>query len=345
MVRTVKRFLLCLIPLFLICAGAVRADPLRAGAFWQGKDTLNTDGEADPEVKACLDGLRWAKGEFKVRLEPSWKEKGDWLVRFPSPVPVGDNANDAVAMEWRVARDEDGKPKKAPALVIIHESGRGMTAARVIAQGMNASGLHTFLLHLPGYGARYSERAKDFSRMLPALRQAIADARRARDAVAALPFVDSSLIGLQGTSLGGFVSATVGGLDRGYDRVFILLAGGNLIDVIEQGTRDAATFRKNLQSAGITTARARELVHVIEPMRLASRVDPQRTWLFSGSKDEVVPPACSREYAKAARLGDNHRELPVGHYSAAFLMPVFLNYMTAIMEGKPLPPMEPVKQE
>lgn len=340
MVGSVKRLFLCLLPLFLICACAARADALKVDAWWQGKDTLNTEGEADPEVKACLEGLRWARGEFKVRLEPAWREGGDWLVRFPSPVPVGDRANDAVAMEWRMARDEEGQPKKAPALVVIHESGRGMTAARVIARGMNAAGFHTFLLHLPGYGARFSERAKDFSRMLPALRQAIADARRARDAVAALPFVDASLIGLQGTSLGGFVSATVGGLDRGYDRVFILLAGGNLINVIEQGTRDAATFRKNLKDAGITPDRARELIRVIEPMRLASRVDPQRTWLFSGSKDEVVPPACSREFAKAARLGENHRELPVGHYSAAFLMPVFLNYMTAIMEGKPLPPLE-----
>jgi len=50
--------------------------------------------------------------------------------------------------------------------------------------------------------------------LLPTLQQAIADVRRARDAVVALPVVDS-VVGVQGTGLSGFVTATVAGLDDG----------------------------------------------------------------------------------------------------------------------------------
>lgn len=62
--------------------------------------------------------------------------------------------------------------------------------------------------------------------MLDGLKQAVADVRRARDAAASLPLISGRVFGVQGTSLGGFVTSTAGGLDKGFDRVFILLAGG-----------------------------------------------------------------------------------------------------------------------
>src|SRR6185312_9484118 len=101
-------------------------------------------------------------------------------------------------------------------------------------------GLHAFLVHLPGYGARRVEGHSQLDRTLPSLQQAIADVRRARDAVVALPMVDDSVVGVQGTSLGGFVAATVAGLDHGYNRVFILLAGGNLEEVLFHGSNEVA---------------------------------------------------------------------------------------------------------
>jgi hypothetical protein len=42
---------------------------------------------------------------------------------------------------------------------------------------------------------------------------------RRADAAAALPFIDTSLIALH--EPGGFVTATVAGLDGGYNRIFI----------------------------------------------------------------------------------------------------------------------------
>jgi dienelactone hydrolase len=302
-----------------------------AGISWASKDTLDCRPEGSADEAACLRGLAWKPDAFKVEIEPAKPGFGDWLVRFPSPLPSGDATNDRVAMEWYMARGADQQPIDAPAIVVVHESGRGMVAGRMFARGLRSSGFHTFLIQLPGYGARTSEFTMDMKRMLPAFRQAIGDCRRAKDAVAALPYIDGTKIAIHGTSLGGFVVATVTGLDRGYSKSFIMLAGGKLVDVLLRGGRDAAALHRQLGAAGVDDEQIRILSQIIEPMRLAHRVNAATTWLFSGKFDEVVPPACSDAFADAAKLGANHLVLPVGHYTAALLFPIILPKISDLM--------------
>jgi cephalosporin-C deacetylase-like acetyl esterase len=235
-------------------------------------------------------------------------------------------------MEWFASRDSSGAIRRARAIVVVHESGRGMTVGRLIARGLSSQGLHAFLVHLPGYGARRVEGESDIKRVLPALQQAIADVRRARDAVVALPVVDPSVVGVQGTSLGGFVTATVAGLDRGYDRVFILLAGGNLHDVVLHGSKDAAKTREKLTAAGVTAEQVKEMTRHVEPLRLAHRINPSGTWLYSGKLDDVVPPSCSLALVKAAQLpADHHIELDADHYSGIIYLPKVMQQISARM--------------
>ena len=340
------RFLFSAILLALLPLRASAEDAeIKDGSAFAARDTLDCGTESVADAAACLDGLKWPLEAFDVRCQRAESGFGDWLVRFPTPCPSGDATNDLVAMEWYVARDEKGEPKLAPAVVVVHESGRGMVAGRIFARGLQFHGFHTFLIHLPGYGARTSAFTGDVKRMLPGLRQAIADVRRARDAVASLPLIDTSLIALQGTSLGGFVTATVAGLDRGFDKCFILLAGGNLAEVLLHGERDAAAMHRELSAAGISDVQIYDLSKVIEPMRLAHRVASGSTWLFSGAMDEVVPPACSRDFANAARLdAAHHFEMPVGHYTAAILLPTILTNISDLLHGRPLsnpPPAAP----
>jgi dienelactone hydrolase len=306
---------------------------LSVGARYQARDTLAPPTAMTPDVVECLQGITYPVGDFTVVLEPNYRDETDWLVRFPSPRPSLDSVVNNVAMEWSLARDSAGKPIKAPAVVIIHESGRGMTAARLFGKGLRRLVLHTFVIHLPNYGARTPATPPTIRELLPSLQQAVSDVRRARDAVAALPFVDASLIALQGISLGGFVAATVAGVDRGYHRVFVLLAGGNLADVIQQGAKDAAMLRRQLESAGISVDEIVRLARGVEPMRLAHRVDAGSTWLFSAKFDEVVPPKCSLAFAEAAGLQavNHHYALPVGHYSAAVLLPAMMKRIGELM--------------
>lgn len=299
---------------------------LQIGSEFAAKDTLACGEDGSDDARDCLTKLSWKPEPFTVRLDTAAAGCGDFLVRFPSPRPIGNSVVDLAAMEWFAAHDDDNAIKKSPAVVVIHESGKSMTVGRMIARDLGAHGLHAFLLQLPGYGARRVENASAVSKALPSLQQAISDARRARDAVVALPVVDHSIVGIQGTSLGGFVIATTAGLDHGYNRVFILLAGGDLQEVVLHGAKDAANTRKKLTDAGVTEEQIKQLAHDVEPLRLAHRIKPAETWLYSGKFDDVVPPRCSLAFAKAAHLvSDHHIELPVDHYSGVLYLPKIVN--------------------
>jgi dienelactone hydrolase len=306
------------------------------GNKFAATDTLECGEEASKDAQECLDNLSWPRAKFTVHLEAPEPGRGTYLVRFPSARPIGDSKNDLVSMEWYAARDSKNSICRAPAVVVVHESGRGMTVGRLIARGLNGEGLHAFLLHMPGYGARRVDGPQKLDQLIPSLQQAIADVRRARDAVAALPVVDPSVVGLQGTSLGGFVTATVAGLDDGYDRVFILLAGGNLHDVVLNGSKDAAKTKEKLLAAGVTEEQIKEHARYIEPLRLAHRINRDETWLYSGKCDDVVPPRCSLALAKAAKLPEGHHiELAADHYSGIIFLPHVLQEIKQRMEELP----------
>jgi len=320
----------------VLCASDLAVE---IGRVYAGQDTLACGEESSADARECLAGLTWKPAAFDVRCEAAQPKCGDFLVRFPSPIDTGDAVSDLVAMEWYAARDAEGRLIRAPALVVVHESGRAMPVGRAIARGLQTQKIHTFMIQLPGYGVRKSAASADERQTFVRLRQAIADARRARDAVAALPGVNTDMIAIQGTSLGGFVTAMVAGLDRGYDRAFILLAGGNLHQVILEGQRDSASLRDKLKAAGVEGDEVRALTRSIEPMRLAHRIDPETTWLYSGKFDDVVPPACSHALAEAARLpAGHHIVLPVDHYTGISLLPkILLEIRDAMVSpvGKP----------
>jgi len=295
--------------------------------IFESRDSLQPDQDASEDAQSCLAGLVWKATSFPVHCEAS--DRGDALVRFPSPFPPENAQNDAVSMEWYLARDRDGKPVTAPAVVVVHESGRAMTVGRMFARGLQQKQMHTFLIHLPQYGKRRNSQVPGTDNILPLMRQAIADVRRARDAVSVLPWIDSKHIALQGTSLGGFVSATVAGLDTGYDSVFLLLAGGDLYDMIQNGQRDTARLRQRLQKSGVTDEELRMLTLAIEPTRLAHRMDPTRTWLYSGKSDTVVPLRNANALARASKLTRSHHILMhANHYSGIIYLPFVLRHIT-----------------
>lgn len=298
------------------------------GATFSASDTLSCGEDPDKDTQECLDQLAWKRSEFAVELQRAEPGFGEFLVRFPSSHPIGNATNDRVAMEWFPAHDENEHICTSRAVVVVHESGSRMLIGRLIARGFSAKGFHAFLVHLPGYGVRRDTGLTREARELQTMKQAIADVRRARDAVAAIPVVDASCMGIQGTSLGGFVTATVAGLDRGFDRVFILLAGGNLEDVVLHGAKDAARVRQRLQAAGINEAGIKKLAREVEPLRVAHRLRSEYTWLFTGKYDDVVPPRCSLALAKAAKLPTEHHViLPADHYSGAIYLPQVMQTM------------------
>jgi dienelactone hydrolase len=304
------------------------------------RDTLSIDDEMSAEARECLQGLAWKPADFEVSFQQP-AGNGDVLVRFASPIETGDARNDLVALEWYRARQED-PAAKAPAVVVVHESGRGMTVGRLLAKAFAQQGIHAFLLQLPSYGERRNETTGAPSNILVLMRQGVADVRRAYDAVAVLPGVDRERIALQGTSLGAIVSATAGSLDGCYESVFLLMAGGDLYEMIKTGERDTANVRRKLEEMGVTDEQLRQMAWVIEPTRIAHRLNAERTWLYSGKKDTVVPPRHAQVLAEAAGLDARHHvQLNADHYSGTIYLPIIITHIANEIHHRPVLPPAP----
>ncbi|HWL09729.1 MAG TPA: hypothetical protein VNQ76_15060 [Planctomicrobium sp.] len=303
--------------------------------------------ELNEDARECLAGFHWNPTEFKVQVTPpNGPGKDDALIRFPSPVADQNEIFATVTLEWYQAKNENGELIQAPAVVVVHESGRKMPIGKMIAEGFRQRGVHAFLIHLPGYGERRAARPNDIAELSVRLRQGIVDTRRARDAVAALPCVTKDRIALQGTSLGGFVSSTTAGLDQGFHSVFILLSGGDIYGVVKNGEREAKAIRDTALTSGMTDDELREVAWSIEPTRLAHRLNPERTWLYSGLFDQVVPITNARLFAKAAKLSRSHHiQMPADHYTGILLLPGILDQMSAEILGIPVSQVKSPLQE
>jgi dienelactone hydrolase len=238
--------------------------------------------------------------------------------------------NDRVALEWYPARDEADKIINAPAVVVVHESGSNMEVGRLFAKAFHAQGLHAFMIQLPFYGLRKPPGFKPaIEHVEPTMKQGIADVRRARDAVAVLPHVIGTNVALQGTSLGGFVASTTAGLDRGFQSVHIMVSGGDIYNLVANGQREAGKLREMLAEAGYTGEKLRNLFAQIEPLRLAHRMNPQTTWIYTATQDQVVPPIHAQKLADAAKIPeDHHIRMWANHYTGIVYMPVVVQSMS-----------------
>lgn len=305
---------------------------------FDARDTLAPQADDSVDAKACIDHLTWKPGDFKVTLEPATDSEMDGFVRFPSPKPNGVAQNDLVALEWYAAKDDQGRMIDAPAVVVVHESGSGMEVGRLFAKAFHARNLHAFMIQLPFYGLRRPAGFRPDGRHVEStMIQGIADVRRARDAVAVIPHVIRTNIALQGTSLGGFVASTTAGLDRGYQSVHIMVAGGDLHNLVVNGQREAGKLREMLATAGYTGDKLKDLFNQVEPLRLAHRLDPATTWMYTATRDQVVPPIHAFKLAQAAKLSDDHHiQLLADHYTGIIYLPIVVDSMSKkILEEKP----------
>ena len=261
--------------------------------------------------------INWQRQTFDATFD-CWPDGGDVAFRFPSPLPLGHRAWDTVVVDWHIARGRLGNFKAGPAVLVLDILQGGNLVSGYVAKTLARHGIHGFVLHMPQNGRRRDgDRPYDWSLFLPSLRQAAADARRCRDVIAGLPLVNGA-IGIQGTSLGGFVATLAGAIDNTFDRVFLALTGGDTYGVLTTGKADAARVRRHLLEAGFDDRTLRDVLWQMEPLRVAHRLDPRRTWLFSARFDRVVAGGYSRKLARAIGLdARHHRQLFGGHYTCA----------------------------
>lgn len=296
-------------------------------------DTLNIAPDSDAQAQETLDGLAWTPQAFEVRAEALDNGERDAVVSFASPRPQDEARQNRVPMEWFAARDDSGQVVEGRALLVVHSLHPAMPFARVVARELSRRGTHVFVLHLPGYGLRDSGRLSAPLSALLHPRQSVADVRRARDAIAALPNVQPGAIGLVGISMGGFAAATAASLDGAFEPVMLLLSGADGYKVLREGQHDAARVRQLLARHGYTDDRLRQLLDLADPQYLVHRLNPRRTWLFSARDDQVIPAGSVNALTDRLPLPpDHHRWILGTHYTAVLALPWIIDQMGVILE-------------
>jgi dienelactone hydrolase len=232
-------------------------------------------------------------------------------VRFPSSNKTEFEENNVVPGYYYLPDDMDKGPAQRPAVICLHILEGSGTIARLVCSMLAEAGVPSMWFNLAYFGSRRPQDWKkkidkrpDAARVVvEGLFQSAADTRRALDLLASRPEVDGSKIGLVGVSFGGIVSATTAGMDERFKRVVMVLAGGDLVNII------GVSWETDLIAELIDKLPPEEKKKVIarigefDPLRhaskLARRAGDGRILMFNAAEDRVIPPECSRKLAAA----------------------------------------------
>ncbi|MHC4993594.1 MAG: alpha/beta hydrolase family protein, partial [Planctomycetota bacterium] len=307
----------------------------------RAQDTLSVPPTGEAPLDALLAEMRYEPTGFEVRVvAPNANGFSHFastdaprLVRFDSSGDL-DGLAKTVTLEWFPAKDADGR---APVVLVLHSIFPRMSIARAVARALGERGVHAFMMHAPGYGLRTMPGPRFGSDFFKRQTVAVGDARRARDAIAALPGVNAQRVSILGVSLGGFQATHAAGLDGAFEHAFLILAGADLHGVLTNGRRDAANVRRGLNNAGINGEALRDFCARFEPALTAARLDPQTTYLYSARRDSVVPPANARALGDAIGLNggatDHHVWFDADHYTAGLHMPWVVGRVVRVVKG------------
>jgi dienelactone hydrolase len=311
---------------------------LALGSVERGEVTFRPTA-AEGQVPALF---RLEPATFAYELEPlrATARYTVSAVRFPSPVVTSEPANNTVHAEYF----QPVGTGKRPAVVVLHILGADFALSRYMAARLADQGVPALFVKLPYYGERKpvgSPRrflSADIERSMQSMRQGICDVRRAGAWLAARPEVDPAKLGVAGISLGGIVAAVSVAVDPALNRGALLLAGGNLADILWE-MPEALVFRQAWLASGRTKADLAVLTDPYDPMSYARRLVGKRLMMVAGKVDEVIPPASAQALWDAAGRPPI-RWYDCGHYSSAgFLLPAFRDtvdfFAAEIAPGRP----------
>ncbi len=283
------------------------------------EDTFVWPEVSDPDTQQALQGFGYEPAVFEAVGESTGRTH-DAVIRFPSPHAD----RDSVELLWYTARDEDRQIAEAPALLVVHSLHAQYVVAQSVGQRLSERGVHVFVVLLPGYT---DPPADVFGQGVPpgylALvhgQTAVANIRRARDVVLAMPNVLAEPgVALMGVSLGGFAAANAGALDGAFSQVYLVATGADAVHILESGQEEAARVRWYLETRGMDEAARAELVMPLDPLHLAHRLDPSTTWLFSGEQDTVMTEAGVNALADTIGLDEAHHVVLPGNHMEMLL--------------------------
>ncbi|MEX0678290.1 MAG: alpha/beta hydrolase family protein [Pirellulales bacterium] len=221
-------------------------------------------------------------------------------VTFPSPVVTPHPNNNTVHCEYFCPTAAGPKP----GVVVLHILGGDFDLARLFCRAMATRGVAALFLKMPYYGERRQEGSP--ARMVSmdpyetarGMTQAALDIRQAAGWLAAQQEIDDKQIGVLGISLGGITAALAAGIEPRLTKACLILAGGDMGEVAWQST-EMTELREHWTAAGHTKEELFEVLRPVDPVTYARPVPGRKILMLNASRDEVVPPACTRALWRA----------------------------------------------
>lgn len=295
-------------------------------------------------VSATFDGR-----PFVCRIDGETPRAGVRMVRltYPSPVVSALPQNNTVSARLFLPNDLQPGGAKRPAVICLPILNGDEDLTEMVCSALVGRGIPALMFRLPYYGERGPKEgrralAADPKVFVEAIEQARADTRRAADLLAAWPGIDGRRLGITGISLGGILTASFAGADPRFHRASLLLAGGDLLQIIHHAreTRQLSEMLRQLPDADRAAMEAK--LKAIDPLThapgLRERARQGRVLMLNAGEDEVIPRACTERLADA--LGISRQVVwfeGLGHYTAMAELPRALR-LTADFFAQDLPP-------
>ncbi|MCE5302792.1 MAG: C45 family autoproteolytic acyltransferase/hydrolase [Planctomycetaceae bacterium] len=269
---------------------------------------------------------------FKYSMQRVGEQTGFRVYRLCYPSPIVSSLKENNVVPAFLYLPKGLRPtEKYPAVVCLHPLDANAQLTDLMCVAVAQRGVPALSIKLPYYGERGRYRgpeaiAADPEIFTGAVLQGIEDIRRAVDLLASRPEVNPDRIGVVGISLGGILAATVAGVDARFYRAELVLAGGDLPEVIRTA-RETRLLREMLERLSPEQQDAiRDKLLKLDPVCVApslrSRALAGRVLMINAAEDEVIPPACTRKLADALGIADRVVWFDgLGHYSAMAQLP------------------------
>lgn len=221
-------------------------------------------------------------------------------VTFPSPLVTPHKKNNTVHCEYFCPTTAG----KKPGVIVLHILGGDFDLARIFCRALASRGVAALFLKMPYYGERRQEDSSvrmismDPEETVRGMTQAVLDIRQAASWLAVQEEIDPEQLGIMGISLGGITGALAAGMEPRFNKVCLLLAGGDMGEVAWTST-EMAPLRKRWDESGRTKEELFAALKIIDPVTYVRPLPGRKVLMLNASQDEVIPPACTRALWRA----------------------------------------------
>lgn len=194
---------------------------------------------------------------------------------------------------------------KPPVVLALHGLGGNKSFGQQLAPTLTQAGYAVLALDAPGHGERADSKKPLLPTDLELLHnnwvEGIVDYRRALDALAGRPEVDSKRVLLMGISMGGMMGSLLAGSDSRICAAALIVAGGDWRTVVSKTSLPIVKPLKDLLDKVDPKSAAASKLNEIDPVNWVAKIAPRPVLLLQGDADTIMPKEASNKLIEAAK--------------------------------------------